>query len=134
VAFILDCSVAMSWCFAGEGADYSDGVLNRLRSEHAVVPAAWALEVANVLLVGERRKRLTGAQSAHFLKLLSDLPIKTDEPGAAKIPQVAGVGRAHGISAYDAAYLELAARLGLPLATRDSGLARAAAELGVAIL
>lgn len=134
MAFILDCSVAMSWCFADEGDDYTDGVLNRLRSENAVVPTVWSLEVANVLLVGERRKRLTEAQSAHFLKLLDDLPIRPDDPGAAKIAQVVGVGRAHGVSAYDAAYLELAARLGLPLATRDLGLAVAAAGLGVSVL
>ena len=134
MAFVLDCSVAMSWCFADEGDDYTDGVLNRLRSESAVVPTIWALEVANVLLVGERRNRLTEAQSAHFLKLLDDLPIRPDDPGAAKIAQVVSVGRVHRVSAYDAAYLEVAARLGLPLATRDSGLAVAAAALGIMVL
>ena len=95
----------------------------------------WPLEAANVLLIAERRDRLTEAQAAHFAQLLQGLPILVEEADVARtLGPILAVGRAHRLSAYDAAYLELAARQGLPLATQDSRLRKAAGNAGVALL
>jgi predicted nucleic acid-binding protein len=133
--FVVDNSVVMAWCFEDEASNYTEGVLDRLRETQALVPPIWPLEVANVLLIAERRDRLNGAQTAHFAQLLQGLPILVEGADAERIlGPVLAVGRAHRLSAYDAAYLELAARHGLPLATQDSQLRRAAGKAGVTIL
>src|SRR3989442_584435 len=125
----------MAWCFEDEASTYTEGVLDRLRETQALVPAIWPFEVANVLLIAERRNRLNEAQTAHFAQLLGVLPILVEEADVARMfGPVLAVGRAHRLSAYDAAYLELAARQGLPLATRDSRLRKAAGTAGVAVL
>jgi predicted nucleic acid-binding protein len=96
-----------------------------------VVPALWHLEVANALLVGERRKRTTAAKVSHFLTLLSALPITVDEETATRAwSDTLSLARTHGLSAYDAAYLELAVRQGLPLATLDEPLRAALRTVG----
>jgi predicted nucleic acid-binding protein len=133
--FVVDNSVVMAWCFEDEASAYSERVLDRLRETPALVPAIWPLEVANVLLIAERRDRLSEAQTAHFAQLLQVLPIQVEEADTARIlGPVLAVGRAHRLSAYDAAYLELAARHGLPLATQESWLRKAARNAGVAVL
>ena len=133
--FVVDNSVVMAWCFEDEASPYTEGVLDRLQETAAVVPAIWPLEVANVLLMAERRDRLTEAQNAHFAQLLQVLPIAVEEADVARIlGAVLAVARAHRLSAYDAAYLELAARQGLPLATQDGRLRKAAGNAGVALL
>jgi predicted nucleic acid-binding protein len=133
--FVVDNSVVMAWCFEDEASTYSEGVLDRLRETQAVVPAIWPLEVANVLLIAERRDRLNEAQSARFAELVQGLPILVEEADIKRIlGPVLAVGRAHRLSAYDAAYLELAARQGLALATQDSRLRKAAGNAGVAVL
>ncbi len=133
--FVLDTSVTMSWCFEDEATPYTEAALDRLQGATAVVPAIWPLEVANVLLSAQRRGRLTEAQSARFVELLGALPIVMEQPSADQIfGSVLPLGRQHGLSAYDAAYLELAARQGLPLATRDERIIAAAAAIGVKIL
>jgi predicted nucleic acid-binding protein len=133
--FVVDNSVVMAWCFEDEATTYTEGVLDRLRETQALVPAIWPLEVANVLLIAERRDRLNEAQTAHFGQLLQALPILVEGADVARIlGPVLGVGRAHRLTAYDAAYLELAARQGLPLATQDSQLRKAAGNAGVALL
>jgi predicted nucleic acid-binding protein len=133
--FVLDASVALSWCFEDEADAAGDAVLRRLTTESASVPAIWPLEVTNVLLAAERRKRLTAAESARFLALVEALPIAVDAHTAARASrEILVLARAHGLSSYDAAYLELAARSGLPLATRDRRLADAAASLGLELL
>jgi predicted nucleic acid-binding protein len=133
--FVLDASVALSWCFEDEADPAGDAVLRRLVSERAAVPAIWALEIANVLLGAERRKRITPAGSARFLALLEALPIEVDSLTAARAPrEILALGRTHGLSCYDAAYLELAARTGIPIATRDARLAASAQALGLSLL
>lgn len=133
--FVLDTSVTMSWCFEDEATPYTEAALDRLLGATAVVPAIWPLEVANVLLSAGRRGRLTEAQSARFVELLGALPIVMEQPSVDRIfGSVLPLGRQHGLSAYDAAYLELAARQGLPLATRDERIITAAAAIGVRIL
>lgn len=133
--FVTDSSVTMAWCFEDEASAYADAILDRLVVEEAVVPALWPLEVANVLLVGERRARLTAADSARFLALLASLPITTDDETPQRaLREILSLGREQRLSAYDAAYLELAMRLGIPLATQDDRLREAANHLGVAVI
>lgn len=132
--FVLDTSVAVSWFFDDEAGEYTTAVLESLADGEAVVPSLWPLEVANVLLVAERRKRCSEAEAVRFIELLESLPIVTDDSTAHRaLHQTYQLGREHGLTSYDAAYLELAMRLGLPLATQDRQLAEAAAKAGVAI-
>lgn len=134
--FVLDASVALSWQFeranAAERAR-ADACLERLATESAGVPALWHVEVANGCIVAERRRLLGAADTDRFLAHLSDLPIET-QSGPAGALRTLRVARDLGLTAYDAAYLELAQRLGVPLATFDRALAKAAARLGVGTL
>lgn len=133
--FVLDASVAVAWCFGDEGTPAAWALLDRLRTEPGVVPALWALEVGNILMGAERRKRIAPARTAEFLGLLGDLDIRVDvEPPGRAFRDVLPVARSSGLTTYDAAYLELAMRSGLPLATKDAALARAAKASGVATL
>jgi len=130
--FVLDCSVTMAWCFDDEATPYTNGVRDRLADVKAIVPALWPVEVANATIVGERRKRLDEARSSRFLALLSGLPIIVDGETAARAwTDTMHLARGHNLSAYDASYLELAVRLGLPLACLDGKLKTAAAAVGV---
>ena len=132
--FVLDCSVAMAWCFADETNSYTEAVLQDLADTGAVVPSIWPLEMVNVLLVAERRKRISKAQSRRFVELLQSLPIAVDDVSASRIwDGVLSLAREQQLSAYDAAYLELAMREGLPLATADNALKRAAKRCGVVV-
>jgi predicted nucleic acid-binding protein len=133
--FVVDNSVVMAWCFEDGTSPYTERVLDQLRGTQALVPAIWPLEVANVLLIAERRDRLNEAQTAHFAQLLQALPIMVEEADLGRtLGPVLAIGRAHRLSAYDAAYLELAARQGFPLATQDSRLRKAAGNTGVALI
>ena len=133
--FVIDCSVVMAWCFVDEADEYADSVLDMLASAEAVAPSIWALEVANVLLVGERRNRLNEAASARFIELLRELHITADnETADHALREILSIGRVQGLSSYDAAYLELAMRHGLALATRDNALRRAAKKFGVRLI
>jgi predicted nucleic acid-binding protein len=131
-AFVLDCSITLAWFFEDEADAYAEAVEDSLTKASAVVPALWSLEVANGLVVGERRRRTTEAKVTQFLALLRSLPIVVDDETAARAWQdTLPLARAHELSAYDAAYLELAMRRGLPLATLDEKLADAAEAAGV---
>jgi|SRR3972149_696804 len=133
--FVLDCSIAMSWCFEDESQQVADSVLDRLLQEQVIVPAIWILEVANVLLIGERKGRLTPAQTAHFLAMSETLPIIVDQPAWSKtLGDIFSLARTYQLTAYDASYLELAMREGAILATLDESLSAAAAKAGVEIL
>ena len=131
--FVIDTSVAMAWCFEDEATQATDAVLDLLRTDQVVVPAIWPLEVANVLLVAERRGRLTEAQASRFLELLAQLPINVDT-SPTDMAGIVATGRRHTLSSYDAAYLLLAERLGAALATLDKVLAKAARKAGVQLL
>ncbi len=131
---VVDCSVAMTWCFHDEASAAADAMLRRVGVEAGVVPGHWRLEVANTLLMGLRRKRLTEAAATDFFALLDGLPIETDlDTAAHAMGATLALARAHGLTVYDAAYLELALRLGLPLATKDAALAGAATQAGVEV-
>jgi predicted nucleic acid-binding protein len=130
--FVLDCSVALAWCFPDEKTKEGDALLRALKRGAGVVPALWFLEVANALLSGERRGRLPAAVSAEALGLLRRLPIEADDrSGFPLAANLLALARAYRLSAYDAAYLEVAQRLSLPLATFDEDLQAAAKALGV---
>lgn len=133
--FVLDCSVAMTWCFADEATKASARVQGRLETETALVPSHWFLEVANVLAMAEKRKRLSVAQSNEFLRLLSVLDIEADDQATGRaFAHLLPLCRSHGLTSYDAAYLDLAIRHQLPLATLDDDLRAACKKLGVALL
>lgn len=133
--FVLDCSIAVAWCFEDEAEPAVDALLDGLKSSGGVVPALWPLEVTNVLLQAERRGRLSMAKVEDQLALLEALPIVVDTTswrrnGAA----VLALARLHRLTIYDAAYLELAIRQRLPLATKDKALVRACDAVGVVVL
>ncbi len=131
--FVLDCSVALAWCFPDENAPYPQAILDSLIDARAVVPSLWPLEVANALLIGERRKRSTQSDTVNWLAFLTSLPITVDdETNARAWSDILNHARSHRLSAYDAAYLELALRRGLPLATLDDDLKKATAAVGIA--
>lgn len=132
--FVLDCSLTVAWFFEDEMNRYAQAVEDSLSMASAVVPVLWPLEVANALLVGERRSRATEANVTTFLRLLAALPIALDDDTASRAWQHSlHLARSHRLSVYDAAYLELALRQGLPLATLDDRLAAAAAAAGVPV-
>ena len=134
VQFVLDCSVVLAWYFPDEANSYADAVARQLSTIDAIVPSLWPLEVANGILMGERRKRSTIEQSTRWLAFLESLPITIDgEPAANALRETLTIARTHGLSAYDAAYLELAIRRRLPIATLDRRLRIAAAGSGVAL-
>lgn len=130
---VLDCSITASWLFEDEISTYAETVLDGLASGfQAMVPALWPLEVTNVLLVGERRKRIREVHSTVFWETLKSLPIQIDAHTHKRASDTTiSLGREYGLSAYDAAYLELALRHAAPLATLDKKLVKAANKAGV---
>ncbi len=124
---VIDNSVVMAWCFQDEVGHEADSILDGLEQGKAFVPSIWPLEVGNVLLVAERHRRLGEGDSARFLALLSELPIIVDqEPPERMFKEILALARQQKISTYDASYLDLAMRKGLPLATLDRKLTAAA--------
>lgn len=133
--FVLDASVTMSWCFLDERSPKSESVLRELLDTHAEVPALWPFEVANALAAGIRRGRLDAAAADVFLRRLESLSIQVEvraQPISGKdlMPLVLR----HGLTAYDAAYLELARRKAYALATLDRHLIAAAPLEGVRLM
>lgn len=132
---VLDCSIAASWCFRDEAAAETDAILEKVRDEGALVPALWHLELGNVLLQAERRKRLTSGETANLLELIANLPIATDDETSYRgLRDVLVLARSSGLTTYDASYLELAARSGKALATKDRVLFNVARRMGVAAI
>lgn len=133
--FVVDNSIVMSWCFQDEANPYADAVLDSLSEAAALVPSIWPLEVINVLLVAERKKRITEANSVRFTELLSQLPIVVEYEKLERIMNdILALARVNKLSSYDASYLGLAMRKGLPLATLDKRLKQAAIAADVKIL
>lgn len=130
---VLDASVAVAWCFEDEKTPYNDRLLSYVEDGgEAVVPSVWPLEVGNALLMAERRGRLTPAQSTLFLEKLGDFNIAMDPtPISRAFGRIFDEARQWNLTVYDAAYLELALRQGLRLATVDNHLKKAAKSIGV---
>jgi predicted nucleic acid-binding protein len=133
--FVIDNSVVMSWCFKDETSKYTDAMLDYLEQSTAYVPAIWPLEVSNVLLVAERRKRLSQSDSSRFISLLLELPIIVEpESPVRMLSEILALAREYKLSSYDASYLDLAMRKGLPIATTDKNIIAAAKRSSVPIL
>ena len=131
---IIDCSIAMAWCFSDEATKKTAELQDRLVEEAALVPAHWFLEVTNVLAMAEKRKRIPVVNTSRFLQLLSALDIQVDQEASTRaFDHLLPLCRNHRLTSYDAAYLDLAVRRQLPLASLDDDLRRAAASLGVAL-
>ena len=130
--FVVDCSVTMAWHFEDEKNSYADKVLGALRISEVLAPAVWTLEVSNVLLVGEKRGRTTSAKSRRFVALIRSLPIRVVDHSPARVfDEVLALARDQNLTSYDAAYLDLARRLEMPIASIDRRIAGAATRLGV---
>jgi predicted nucleic acid-binding protein len=136
--FVLDASIAVSWCFPGDPSEdtpYSRRVLSMLATQDAVVPEVWAFEIANSLYVSfEKRKRITEQQIAEFLTRLKALPITVEARDLWANVDLEAQARKWKLAAYDAAYVDLALRKGIPLATTDDDLRRVALGQGAKVL
>ena len=130
--FVLDASIAAFWAFEDENHPAAALALERIRTDEALVPGIWWFEVRNTLIVNERRGRLSQADTAIFLRGLSRLGVTIDR--APEESTVLALARTHRLSFYDASYLELAQREGLPLVTLDHDLRKAARAAGTALL
>lgn len=133
MTFVLDNSVAMRWCFESAQHRYADSILERLAGgEDAIVPMLWFYEASAVLAREEIHGSLTAPLASEFIAELQSLDIRADEQGPENIfGDVYRLAIAHRLTSYDAAYLELALRRDLPLATLDDDLVRASAVIGV---
>ena len=130
--FVLDVSVAACWLLDDEDAADANAALERLGQEDALVPQLWHIEIRNCLLVARRRRRLSGDDLGERLRALAGLPVRTDadfDPDSSF-----ALADRHGLSLYDALYLNLAQRRGIPLATLDKTLRGAAIAEGVVLV
>ena len=133
--FVLDALIALAWCFDDEASPATEALLDQVRTHGAVVPTLWHLELGNVLLAAERRGRTIEGGIVVRLSLFARLPIEIDvETSGRAWRETLVLARAERLTLYDGAYLELAMRRGLPLATTDRELAAAAKRVAVAVL
>ncbi len=133
--YVLDVSLTMGWFFEDEATDAGWQLLDRAIRTGVAVPSIWAYELANVLFVAERRGRVTPAQSSGFLSRLDGLRIDVEATASNHLLTVVlPLARSTGLAIYDAAYVDLAQRLGLPLATKDRRMAEAAASVSIPLL
>lgn len=135
MSFVLDCSVAMAWCFEDERTKATQALLDRVVAEGAFAPAIWPLEVTNVLLSAVKRKRIASSAVKLVAQRIAALPIAIDTEGVAHAwSKTLELAQDYGLTSYDASYLEFAQRKQLPLATLDTGLRKAAKAAGLMTL
>jgi predicted nucleic acid-binding protein len=135
VSFVLDNSVALTWCFEDERTTETAALLEQVGETGAWAPVIWPLEALNGLLVAERRRRLDAPRRQRLASFLRALPIKIDDETAHRAwTETAHLAERFALSSYDAAYLEVAQRRHLPLASLDAQLRAAAAALGITVL
>ena len=131
MSFVLDSSVALAWLLPGEASDRVDALADRLEHESAEVPAIWSLEVANALVTALRRSRIESVDVGASLEALATLPIYAEQAiGAPQLAEIVALALRHGLTAYDACYVELAHRRQLPLATLDAETAQRVQRAG----
>lgn len=134
-SFVLDASAALAWCFRDEATEASRALLDQMIGAEVYVPALFPLELANALTMAERRGKLTTAEGAQFVALVERLPFSIDHTTHMRaLNVILDLARAERLTSYDAAYVDLAMRVGVPLATRDHEVRKAASRLGVALL
>jgi len=130
--FVVDASVVLTWCFPDENSVAQRVAQMFKQGDSAIAPSFWPHEILNGLLVGEKRKRISGRLVQTFLTDLATLPIVLQPASAGLVfEQIQILFREHSLTTYDAAYLDLAKANGLPLATLDEDLIRACAKTGV---
>lgn len=135
MVFVMDASIILSWCFQDEASEATWSLLDSLALDSAMVPVLWHMEVGNILLQAQKKGRLTEARVTEFCELLESLPIEIDaETSHRTFRQILPLARSQQLTVYDATYLELAMRLGVPLASKDEVLRQAAQHLGVPVL
>mgnify|MGYP000426708040 FL=1 len=132
---VLDCSILAAWVLADEASAEADKLLEQVVVQGAIAPSILSFEIMNVLIQAEKRGLITSAQVSAQLSLVGNLPLDiVSDPSSASFSAIVPVAQAHSLTSYDAAYLELAMREGLPLATTDKALRRAASKVGLAVL
>lgn len=130
--FVLDCSICMAWCFDDESTEFSDKILDELKHSTAVVPTIWPLEIANVLLLARKKKRINEMQVIGFIDAVANLPIIVDSSTTKRaMHSIFVLAGELDLTIYDAAYLELAVREKIPLFTLDKDLIKAAKKLHI---
>ena len=135
MSWIADCSVAMAWCFEDEVTPRTESLLDRTRTDGLILPGHWPLEVTNVLRSAARKGRLTETQALQRAAILMSLPIQYDSlTHIVAFTSTYRLAARYKLTMYDAAYLELAIRIGASLATNDQDLAHAADQCGVDLL
>ena len=134
MSFVLDSSVTLSWCFEDERTDATDALLNQVAESGAEAPSLWPLEILNALAMAERRRRINSERRQRLCGFLHDLPVNIDVETASRAwAATSQLAVRFKLTIYDAAYLELAQRLNLPLATLDKELRAAGRALGIAL-
>lgn len=134
-SFVMDSSVALSWCFLDEATPATRKLLARMGDEAALVPGWWFVELTNVLALAEQKGRITSAQVAEFISLIESFNLEIDsEAPQRSFTDLLPLCRTHKLTSYDAMYLDLAVRRQLPLATLDEPLRTAASKLAVKLL
>ncbi len=133
MTLVLDVSVTLAWCYTDEQSEWALRILRKTSRDGAVVPRIWQFEIVNGLTVGERRRRLERSDAENFLDFLDTLPIEHD-PMAPSPLRLLHLTRDTSLSAYDSLYLEVSLRRGLPLATQDRVLKKAASQVGVNVI
>jgi len=129
---VLDASVTLPWFLQDERTAFTDSVFAALGQDEFWVPAVWRLEFPNALLAAERKRRIDRQTRIEALEFASGLALRVD-PAPIDMRSISTLAERHGLSTYDAAYLELAARQGIGLITLDRALADAAAAAGIAV-
>jgi len=134
--FIPDASVSLGWCFSDEATSYTEALLDRLiDGEEAAVPSHWPLEILNGVLLAKRKGRVKEQGIQRFISSLTSFHIAVDaERGLLQLNAIRDLADRHRLTSYDAAYLELAIRLSLPLATLDRALRKAAQAEGIPLI
>lgn len=131
--FVLDNSVVTGWCIEDQATGYTETIAARLETDRAIVPALWQLEFANVLKTACIRGKLGIETARQVVDAICALPIDIDQdtPGPRQLFELA---MRYNLSSYDAAYLELAMRHGLPIACQDGKLREASKAAGVTVV
>jgi predicted nucleic acid-binding protein len=132
MSFVLDASISGCWAFDDEDHPAADAALDRAGRDGIIVPSLWWFEMRNLLIMAERRNRMTAAKTTTFLAQLRRLGLTIDR--APEDDRIIPLARLHGLTIYDASYLELAMRIAAPLATLDTRLAAAARRTGVPLI
>jgi len=136
--FVLDTSIAASWCFKDEYDDFPQRLLERLSDvrtgDLAVVPSLWFVELANTLDIGEKRRRVAKGRADELLSMVGYLQLEIEIADLRKTRETLRISQSQGITVYDASYLEVCLRRSLPIASKDADMLRAAGALGVPLV